>query len=143
MEHEELMNRDAELAGNASRFSKDGALIPRSIRLRKSTAVYQHMSDRGLSRRTVQGARWVMMLQQRWKPCSWGMDHKPRSRFSIVVFNPRAITCKVIIPTSRLPNSMSDMCPLFMSRLTAISVCVQPFFLLCARMRFPSCTKRA
>ena len=59
------------------------------------------------------------------------------------VFNPRAITCSVIIPTSRLPNSMSDMCPLLMSRLTAISVWVQPFFLRCARMRFPNRTKRA
>jgi hypothetical protein len=59
------------------------------------------------------------------------------------VFNPRAITCNVIIPTSRFPNSMSDMCPLFMSRLTAISVCVQPFCRRWVRMRFPNCTRSA
>ena len=70
-------------------------------------------------------------------------DYKPRSRFSIVVFNPRAMTCSVIIPTSRLPSSMSDMCPLFISRLTAMSVCVQPFLVRYARMRFPNWTRRA
>jgi hypothetical protein len=94
-------------------------------------------------RSLVENGRQTKGPQQGWKPHSWEIDYKPRSRVSIVLFNPRAITCKVIIPTSRLPNSMSDMCPLFMSRFTAISVCVQPFFLRCARTRFPSCTKRA
>jgi len=61
----------------------------------------------------------------------------------MVVFKPRAITCNVIIPTSRLPNSMSEMCPLFMSKLTAISVWVQPFLLRWVRIRFPNCTRRA
>ncbi len=32
------------------------------------------------------------------------------SRFDIVV-SPFAITCRVMIPTSRLPRSMSEMCP--------------------------------
>jgi hypothetical protein len=35
------------------------------------------------------------------------------------------MTCSVIIPASRLPRSMSDRCPLFMSRWTARSSAVR------------------
>ncbi len=50
--------------------------------------------------------------QQKAKP----EVHRPLSSCAIVVSKPRAITCKVMIPASRLPRSMSEMCPLFMSR---------------------------
>jgi hypothetical protein len=49
-------------------------------------------------------------------------DQRLLSKVSIVVFKPRAITCRVMIPSSRFPSSISEMCPRFMSKLTAISV---------------------
>jgi len=62
------------------------------------------------------------------------------SRLDIVVSRPFAITCSVIIPTSRFPRLMSEMCPRFMSRETAISVCVHPFLLRSFWIRFPKWT---
>ena len=44
-----------------------------------------------------------------------------------MVSRPRAITCKMMTPTSRLPCSTSEMCPLFISQWTARSVCVHPY----------------
>lgn len=51
--------------------------------------------------------------------------------------------CKVIKPTSRLPDSKSEMCPRLMSKLTAMSVCVHPLAFLSALIRLPSSVSRA
>lgn len=69
--------------------------------------------------------------------------HKSSSRSDIVVSNPRAIICNVIMPGSRLPRSMSEMCPLFIPRETARSVWVHPFFFRNAWIRLPNRAKRA
>jgi hypothetical protein len=45
---------------------------------------------------------------------------------------------QVMIPTSRLPCSISEMCPLFISKWTARSVCVHPLLFRNAWMRFPN-----
>lgn len=70
-------------------------------------------------------------------------DHKSLSRSDIDVSNPLAMTCRVMIPASRLPRSMSEMCPRFMSRQTAMSVCVHLFFFRKVWIRFPNWAKSA
>jgi len=57
--------------------------------------------------------------------------------------NPLAIICKVISPTSRLRDSISEMCPRFMSRLTAMSIWVHFLAFLSALIRLPSRSRRA
>lgn len=70
-------------------------------------------------------------------------DHKPFNKLDMVVLNPRAMICRVMTPTSRFPVSMSEMCPRFISRLTAISVWVHFLTLRNVRIRFPSLARRA
>ena len=60
-----------------------------------------------------------------------------RSSSDIVVPSPLGSSCVVMIPTSRFPCSMSEICPRFMSNVTAMSVCVHPLRFLNTRMRFP------
>ena len=69
--------------------------------------------------------------------------YKPFSKFDMVVLNPRAMICSVMTPTSRFPVSMSEICPRFISRLTAISVWVHLLTLRNVRIRFPSWARSA
>jgi hypothetical protein len=77
---------------------------------------------------------WVGKMTLRfWKCCSaneevqrfaieaskiLGFDngYRPFIKFAIVVSKPLAMICNVMMPTSRLPLSMSEMCPRFMSK---------------------------
>lgn len=69
--------------------------------------------------------------------------HKSSSNSDIVVSSPLAMTCKVMIPGSRLPRSISERWPLFIPRETARSVWVHPFCFRNAWIRLPNRAKRA
>lgn len=69
--------------------------------------------------------------------------HTSFNNLDIVVPSPRAMICRVIQPTSRLPVSISERWPRFRSKYQAISLWVHFLAFLRFRLRIPSWARRA